>query len=300
MENGTLKIIVEVGNPEQKALIKEELSSLERITGQFESPLSLNQIIVASDFDKTVNELQKTNSYKSVREKHSVSAKVLQVNDEAIMVLSPRLYTAEEDFQSRMLTYLHEIIHIHNWQTFPAFCDWSNIPIEYSQNLYTFFDEYYADRKAFEIMDKLFKRKTKIYLNRIETTVEGHLQTVIDDFKSYSLIKREIDSFRQHADVERFLGAIYETFDGVSKEIIHVYAYLDHFSRFSKRKVELQSLRFVNDKTVSLIEFIRSKYVQNSFDLMDGMTLIESFLTNFGMRFEILPSGEVYCHVLEI
>lgn len=295
-----MKILVEVGDPEQKAIIEDELSSLGPIAALLNSSVSLSQIIVASDFDRTVNELQRANSYKSIRKKHSVAAKVLQVNNEAIMVLSPRLYTAEEDFQSRMLTYFHELIHLHNWQLFPTFCDWYSIPIYYSKNLYILFDEYYADRKALEITDQLFKKKTEIYTESVEKAFNGHMQIIMEDCESYNILKREIYSFRQHCDVTRFLNATYETFDGLSKAIIHAYAYLDHLPKFTKRANELQSSMFVNNNTISLIEYIRSKYFQNSFDLANGVSLIESFLANFGVRFEIQSSGRTYCHVLDV
>ena len=44
-------------------------------------------------------------------------------------------------------------------------------------------------------------------------------------------------------------------------------------------------------KAIALVGFFRTKYLQNSVDLLDGLDLIEQFMANFGMRFEFVLNG---------
>ena len=71
-------------------------------------------------------------------------------------------------------------------------------------------------------------------------------------------------------------------------------------SDFAQVDQKLRESRFHDEKAAQLMSFIRTKYVENDMNLLDGIPLIEAFMTNFGIRFEVLPSGELYCHVLDI
>ncbi|MCP4261785.1 MAG: hypothetical protein GY774_30435 [Planctomycetes bacterium] len=292
-----MKIQVQIGSEEQKQLIKNELSSLKEVAEEFQPPLNIAQLIVPEDFDKTVNEIQGTESYKSVRT-HFTVGKIVDHGDTITVVFSPWLYTQGFDHQVRMSFYMHELLHSFNKRRRPVSQDSAKIPIYYD-NIYILFDEYYSDRKAFEIVDNIFNKKTSIFLTYIDETFAGFLQSVSDK-SHYDNITEQIDSFRSHGDVDIFLRNINETFDGVSKGIVHAYSYMDHYAaKLGGKEDELLKCKFINNKTISLIKYFRIKYLQNSFDLLDGMDLIEPFMTNFGMRFELIPNG-VYCHIIDI
>lgn len=295
-----MEIRVEIGNPEQRRLIARELSSLEGICNEFDPPLELAEIVVPSDFDKVVNKLQRTNSYKSSRSTHMAVAKILPMNGQYCLVISPALFTAAHDSQSRAFFYFHEIAHLYSNRSFAQQIDSTEIPAPHSTNMSILFDEYFADRKSFETIDALFSEKTPNYLKLINDILDGHLYTLTHDSDFHDSIKREIASFRSHGDINRFLQPVGQIFDEVSKAMIHAYACLDHFPSFAERRAELHSSKFINERTLALVDFIRSRYIQSSTDLMDGIPLIAGFLANFGMKFEFLPSGYLWCHVLDI
>jgi hypothetical protein len=291
---------VEIGTPEQQTIIRQELSGLQHVCDYFDPPLPLLEVIVPRDFDATINRIQERTSFKSERKHGIVGAKTIYQREGAIIVLSPGLYTELHDVQTRLVLCFHELLHIHNSRRFPQMLEWSKIPFYYFDNLYILYDEYWADRRAFAIGDGLFPQRSEIYRNHIHNGVSGFVEMLTDDSTSYVIIKKEILSFRQHGDVTRFLRNIDEVFDGIIKAMVHAYAYIDHFQCFADQETALQTSKFVNDRTQRLIGFMRSKYNEDSVDLLDGIPLMEAFMSNFGVRFEILPSGQIYCHVLDI
>jgi hypothetical protein len=64
---GLVRIIIEVGTSEQRELIENELKLVFDAATQFDRDLGINKIIVPVDFDATINALQGTTSYQSVR-----------------------------------------------------------------------------------------------------------------------------------------------------------------------------------------------------------------------------------------
>jgi hypothetical protein len=295
-----MDITVEIGTPEQQAIIRQELSILEHVCDYFDPPLPLRELIVPCDFDATINRIQERTSFKSERMHGIVAAKTIYWQEDATIVLSPSLYAELYDVQVRLVFCLHEVLHIHNWRRFPQLLEWSTIPVYYFKNLYILYDEYWADRSALAIGDGFFPQKSDIFQKHVRNVVQGFIETLTDDSTSYDIIKQEILGFRRHGDITRFLRSIDEVFDGIIKAMIHAYAYIDHFQLFADQEAAMQTSKFVNDRARGLIDFMRSKYEEDSVDLLDGIPLVEAFMSNFGVRFEILPSGQIYCHVLDI
>ncbi len=149
-----MKMIVEVGTAEQKTIIENELSLIEKIVCAFEPPLNISRVIVPVDFDQKVNELQKTDSYKSLRGMETI-AKILEVDGGVAIILSPSIYTLDWDTQKRLFIYLHEIYHTVNKKRISRPEIQSASSSLYFENLYRIFDEYAADRQALEMIDDL-------------------------------------------------------------------------------------------------------------------------------------------------
>ncbi len=295
-----MDITVEIGTTEEQEAITKELSVLEHICGLFDPRLALQEVIVASDFDSTVKNMQGTNNYKSERSSHVAVAKLLKTSDQYTLVISPILYDDKYDALCRTFFYLHEITHLYDKQNSPRLSGCENIPPYYISNMYIIFGEYCADRKAYKIIDALFPKQSATYQQFIEEILGGHVATLADDVEFYNVIQQEIMSFRGHGDVDRFVENIGTPYHEIAMAMAHAYAGLDHFSVFAQVDQKLRESRFHDEKAAQLMSFIRTKYVENDMNLLDGIPLIEAFMTNFGIRFEILPSGELYCHVLDI
>ena len=132
----------------------------------------------------------------------------------------------------------------------------------------------------------------------MRTNVGGFVR-FYDSIKKYEELKRMISTFRLNRDINAFCQQAEKFYNGVALAIIHSYSHIDHsaflkkYDRFAKRS------KFVNEKTLRLLDFIRKKYLERDWDLKDGIELMRDFLTNFGARLEDTAEG-LYCHVLDV
>jgi len=294
-----LEIIVEIGTEEQRRFIENELRTIEIMAGHFEPPPPIKRVIVPNDFDEKVNEIQGTNHYQSLRG-HRAVAKNVTTNDGVYLVFSKLLYKDEHDNITRLQIYVHEFVHAYNKLRFPSLETESPSKHLYLSNLYTLFDEYDANRKSFEITESLFPKVSHRYKLNNRKYLKLFIKSLIEDSKYFRQISNEILKFRlRHIDVDRFLKDIDPCFDEISKSIIYTYAYIDHCLKLKKLESFMMKSKFINAKTISLIEFYRNKFELGDPNLFDGYELIKRFMENFGMRFEDTPQG-LYCHVLNI
>jgi len=293
-----MKMAIEVGTADQRNIIENELRLVQTIIGGFEPAINIGQVIVPADFDQKVNELQNTDYYKSVRGVVAL-AKILEIEDGIAMILSPRIYTAEWDIQTRLFIYLHEILHVANKKQIPRPEIKSPSLSLYFENIYRLFDEYAADRQALELIDKLFPLKTDRMRCSIDSNVDGFIR-IINNQQYYAQIAERIASFRiRDSDVTEFLENTHDSFSEVAMSIAHLYSYIDNYPDYQGKVADLHSSRFVNNKTYALIDFFRKKYGEKRPELGEGLNLVKEFMLNFGMRFEDTPEG-LYCHVLDI
>jgi hypothetical protein len=294
-----LEILVEIGNNEQQKIIANEFKVIETILNRFKPPLNIEKVIVPCDFIKTVNQIQNISSFNSDRgQEQIVLAKTIELNNSCILVFSPNIYTKGWDNQMRMSLYLHELIHAVNHRRIPKPITKSLSYNRLFMNLYILYNEYYANRKSFEVIVRVYPNKSKIFDDFIQGNFKSFLQSLIDN-KYYEKIKSEISLFRIHGNIDLFLKEVHDIFDAAAKNIMYVYSYIDHFDFAKNQENLINKSNFINKKTKCLIDFYRSKYLKDDFDLISGINLMEDFLTNFGMRFEDRESGED-CYVLDI
>src|SRR5947207_2838236 len=105
-----VEIIVEIGTDEQKKLITTELEAVTTAVKNYPD-LRLYKIIIPSDFDATVNKLQDTTNFSSLRG-HLTIGKNIKYKDGTAIVFSPFIYTDAHDSNSRCFLYMHEIMHV--------------------------------------------------------------------------------------------------------------------------------------------------------------------------------------------
>lgn len=295
-----MEIIVEIGTEEQRRLIESELRTIEIMAGHFDPPPPIKCVIVPNDFDEKVNEIQGTNHYQSYRGGHVAVAKNVITNDGVYLVFSKLLYADEHDNITRFQFYVHEFVHAYNKLRFPSLETESPSRYVYLSNLYTLFDEYDANRKSFEITESLFPKVSHRYKLNNRRYLKSFVKSLVEDSKYFRKISNEILKFRLcHSDVDRFLKDIDPCFDEISKSIIYTYSYTDHCLKLKKLESFIMKSKFINAKTISLIDFYRKRFELGDSNLIDGYELIKGFMENFGMRFEDTPQG-LYCHVLNI
>jgi len=296
-----MEIIVEVGTNEQKQLIEQELAFLDEVVEKSDPPVDLHQVIVASDFELKINELEGINTYKASRGEGSMRinamARVAKLKDGFAIVLSPLLYSELQDTQTRLFTVFHEFRHVINKRDFPPIPNESYIKAQYLHNLYSLYDEYSSDRFAYGLLDNVFNSKSHFWDSFVQSEADGFIGLITDP-QYYDGIRNEIQAFRLHANVELFLNKTRRYFDEVAISLAHIWALSHHYPDRAPN-TDLLSCPFVNDRTIALMEYFKGKSERKSNDLLDGMDLIIQFMTNFGVKFEHRDYGG-YCYVLDI
>ncbi|MFA5373576.1 MAG: hypothetical protein WC354_05270 [Candidatus Omnitrophota bacterium] len=294
-----MEIIVEIGTEEQKKQIKQELEIIQTVSNQISIPTSIAFIIVPDDFDKKVNELQNTSNYKSIRKTQHAHAKTISTSNGIILVFSKLLFTAKHDNFTRLQFYMHEFMHVVNKGRLPILKEEPTSKYPYLSNLYILFDEYSANRKSLEIIDSVFPQTSIRYRLSNITHLKWFIKPLINDSEHYDIIRIEIEKFRTHGKIEQFLENTKPHFDEVSKAIIYSYSFIDHSSKFQRFQPFLAKSKFINNKTINLINFYRSQFDKGESDLSEGINLMTEFIENFGIRLEDCHQG-LYCHVIDI
>lgn len=292
-----MEIIVEVGTEEQKEAIRSEIAMVYGSLDKHKLSTLLHQVIVPTDFEKTIRELSGDESYKAFRGQVAI-AKNVNVSQGVSIVFSPWIYNEKYDLQIRVIWYIHELFHALNKNRFPPINTDSISRKTYLGNLYLLFDEYYANRKSFEIMEKVAKPKTLLLKRFINIVFSSHVKSLVEN-NYFTMISDHIIYFGFHGNVNLFLDQVNPCFDEASKDIVYAYSFLDHFPRLTRVEPLIKKSKMVNKKTMALIDFFRHKYQQDDFNLEDGIEIMENYMTNFGMRFKDTPEG-VYCEVLNL
>lgn len=294
-----MDIIIEIGNDEQKELIKLELSIIEMFLDRNSDKKILDKIIVPEAFDDKVNELRKTTSYKSARERQVAVAKYINCDEGRILLFSSGLYVSDLDSQVRGLIYIHEAIHVITKEHLPEISVSSPSEWRYLTNLHISYDEYFANRLSLEFTDDFYDNKSTNFKRNINAGLRDYLKSLRDNY-FYNEIRSEIKKFRSHGNVTRYLESIDRYFDQALKAVIYSFAFIDSMQKFKKAEKLILGTPFVDEKTMSLIDFFRKLYCDRDFKSINlGKQLMVDFMTNFGMRFEDDGYGE-YCYVLDI
>lgn len=263
----------------------------------------LKKVIVASDFSKSVNLLQKTTDYLSERgvgpNKVTALAKIVDVERGYAIVLSSVLYTNSYDTLTRGYVILHEMAHVVNKNRFPSLITNVYSKRLYYSSLYYLYDEYFCDRFAYSVIDVVFPEKSEWWDAYWEYCVNG-FASVLNDSVYSETISNAIYRFRirEIEDVDKFLSIIRQSVDEVSQSTAHLFSAV-HDLGVEDIEEKLKSSRFFNDRTRHLIDYMKNKYDSEDHDLMDGYLVISEYFKNFGFLAEETSDGP-FIHVLDI
>jgi hypothetical protein len=279
-----VEIFIEIGTEEQKKLIFEELKIIQYVTELLDKPPIICSIWVPEDFDKKVNDLEKTSNYTSDRE-HLAIAKNVITDNGTHLVFSKRVYTEFFDSHMRMQLYLHELIHAMNKMEFPKIPNSSPSKELYYENLYILFDEYTTHRKSLYLVEKVCNETSLKYKDHIKSEARGFLQDFIN-IKHYEKIQKEIVNFRYYGKARVFLENTKECLDTVSKALVYFYSYIDQYPKYCRYERLLPKSKFYGVSAIKMINYFRSKHETNDFDLLDGLDYIKCYMDKFGVHYE--------------
>ena len=294
-----MKIVIEIGTEAQKELIANELNVVKVFCENMPDPPSICEIWVPENFDQKVNELQGSNDYISNRGDNIAVAKNIYIGNETALVFSRELFTDIHDNQTRMQMILHEFYHTINRKVFPELPKGSPATHDYLQILYLLFDEYWANRKSFEVTAEIYPNPSSRHKKLTHFSVISHLRGISNSEDDYEYIKIEIQKFRTHGDVTLFLQNTRDKFDMFSKSLIYFFSYIHHYRIYSRLLRFLSTVKLITESALSLGDYFKRKYEQNEVNIFGGLVFLQEFMENFGVRFEDREEG-LSCNILDI
>ena len=279
-----MELIIEFGDKALQRKILYELSIVARIIEHHNPPLNIEQIIVPKDYIGKINSFQE-NHYEPTGYGIKSLAKMVDLPEKYVIVISPDLYTVEYDRCQRFFVYLHEIYHVLNRNQIQEPRADSISGLIYTTNLYGLFDEYVANRDAIRVIKTVFAENWKEVCQTIEQDLAAFI-LILQDERFALAIEEKLTHFQIHEDVLKFLQNIRKDFSEISLTIVFVFSILDQVPQFNRHKQAAQASEFVNEETLALMDYFRQKYEQRDFDLRDGLKYMDGFMANFGTRFD--------------
>lgn len=286
-----MEFIIEIGTEEEQQLINQDLAIIRIFADQYDPPLAISQVIVPQDFQATVNKLLGTTEFRMVRGESSskveVMAKIVPQEETTVIVISPAIYFKETyDQMTRWFFYLHETLHVFNRQRFPQI---TKQPPSFALGTYMFilyhlYDEYFADREAYKMVEKLITPYTDYWKAYLQTEVGGCASVAMDK-AYYRIAQSVIEAVLSNRDIIAFLENIQPIWDEMTTIMAHFYA-LYHHDQDLFKSVDFSESAFINEKTTALMEFYKKKFENNDIDISDGLPLVIEFMKNFGFFLE--------------
>lgn len=297
-----MEIIIEFGTLELKQQLTDELLGFSSIVDRIAPSVNISRIVVSSDFDGWVNKLQGTLDHKSTRRGGDLPltawARMIWAEDGGVsFVLSPIVYTEANDTQVRTFVYLHELTHVVNRLRFSKPSLEPTARAAYLTTAYNLFDEYRADRVAFKTVGAVFPLRSEYWRSFIADQF-ARFESLLNDPSYYALIEMEVASTRFNVDMDQFLTSIKPSIGEIAESTVHAFSIAHQYPEFALRDIRRRS-KFVNEKTIALMDFFKAKYERGEYDLDDGLPLITTYMTNFGIMFQDSASG-LQCVSLEI
>lgn len=293
-----MEIILEVGTDDQKSLISSELKIMQEILNGIESPLQINKIIVTPYFDHWVNEIQGSEGYTAFREEQIAVAKTINTDDGTYFIFSPLLYQEGQDTYTRLVIYVHELFHGINYWRFPQAYMLRTAEYQKFLNLYILYDEYYCNRKAFEITDRAFPEKSRIFLKSTYLKLKCHYQSLLNPEPAGEL-QECINRYRWHGNLDQIISEFNQYYDPYAKDLVYLASMIDHYTKYWRLKECIADFNFVGKAGIELIDYLKTKYENYDIDLIDGLDLMGRFIATFGCDFEDTDGG-LYCHVVDV
>lgn len=279
-----MELVVEFGDETLRQHILYELSVVPRIIARQTTPLAIEKIIVSKDYLNQINSFRQEHYEPSCRGIKSL-AKMLDLPDCYIIVISPDLYTGHYDIYQRFFVYLHEIYHVLNRKQIQEPPTFSISGMIYFTNLCSLFDEYVANRDALRVLETIFAENRHDIFQSIERDLKAFV-LILQDERFVEDLEEKLKQFQIHEDLPKFLQNIRKDFSEISLTIVFVFSIVDHFPRLKRYLPAAQASGFVNEETLALMNYFRQKYEQRDFDLRDGLDVMDGFMTNFGTRFD--------------
>ena len=292
-----MHIDIDVGNAEQKRLIRKELSILESAATGAGIIDQIERVAVPADFEGEVRRLTGDSEFRQNRGYHLVLAKIVAGSKGTTILISPVAFTEGFDTQIRVSWYVHELAHVDHNSRFPPRENESATEKVYSENLHILFGDYAAERCALETCAQLFDKPSDLYAELHRSTCAAFM-TALDDDQAYRALAEAVVRFRLwRTDITGYQRDVRPVFDRISKSLAYAAAYIDSNTGFCEDSPTFHEARFVTHSARELASYFATKYQDADFDLADGAGLMKAFAKTFGFTYEDTDEG-LYCRVV--
>lgn len=280
-------------------VVRNELNILKDIAEEHQ--LKVDKFVLTAKISQNVNEFYGVGSYQETRnvgkDNITVLAKYCTNEEERVLFLSSSIFE-HQDASVRLFILLHELMHLYNGKRIidpPV----PKIPGDFRLSmLYHLFDEYSADRFAFNCIDLIFPEKSYYWEAYNLSILKGFGDILLDPSNSLYL-KEKINMFRNRKiSVDEYLEQTRQRISDLSITTVHLYASLHNNSNQSM-SLNLEDSRFVNQRSDTLVNYLRTKFESSDTDIGDGFEIITAYLTNFGILLQERESS-LYCYVVDI
>lgn len=273
-----MEISVEIDDPQLEKEIRSELYLIEEVIVRQTFDVTF---VLPVNFDKKIQELLADDSYNSIRYGHEVGGKTLSVNKKSLIVLNiSSLFSEEQDIQTRVSFYLHELSHVIFSCHFPLFnpkTDFDKLCMCYLKD---FFEDYLANLNSFYLSDLIFPEKSNVYATWVNKKFNSFLSLLLDEHHLKEL-KKGIISQKIHGNSKQAFRIISDAFVSVTRCFIYLYSYMDYLPGFKEAESVIQKSEFYNQKTQAFVDYCRSKCQKGDFNLFDGLQIFKDYMTNF-------------------
>lgn len=298
-----MEIDIEIGSEEDKELIKQELDLIiSAFPDDYFQTTQLQKVIIPFNFQSEIIKLENVDTYKATRDyggnTANVLGKIVKIENGFVIVLSPILYTQDQDSQTRMQTIFHEFFHAANRRDFPKTLNVPYVSGIYYDKLYSLYDEYSCDCFASKMVDTIFSTKSELWEKHISTDIQGFVEVITNKIY-YDNLREEIKAFRIHNDTNRFLERTREQINEMIFTLVHTFSLAHCYPDRISHDILLKS-PFVNKKTFALMDYLKEKESKAEKRLDDGLDLMIDFFENFAIRYEYVDSKRYYCRILDI
>ncbi len=282
-------IIIKVGSDAQKKVVKQEINYFvkimnEVIKGWFDA------VVIPEDFEQEVRRLTSRDDYSAKRGGGLTLAKFITSDYGKTLVLNPWLYTEAFDTQIRFHLYFHETKHFFCSLNKTDFSNLSKSNKAYMETISFFYEEYCSERFSLSLCDKLFSKKSQLFLKHLEDYCNGYIDLISDSQKFLSNIRKVLDDFKYHADGDRFIKDIKPIIEPAIYSFFYISAFKKTLPDIAEKSLSELSSPFNQTPSIEMANLCHESYPKDLNPDKD-MNKIKRFISQFGFEYKDIPFG---------
>lgn len=291
-------IEIEIGTTEEKEKWKREIESILKALGDDNiKKFKIYKVIIASNFDKTVNELKGINNYQSKR--YAAEAQAIALNDingNNYIVVSGDFWVTFDNYELKFLFLLHEIYQIVNGLYLAQIINNFNSESTYLAIIYLLYNEYSAVRFSVSCLSQ----NQNIH-DIIKILYDGNMSELQNPETFYLPMKKVIDDFRNYGmNINEYIINIHKFIDPILKYVANIFAFCHCYPGLKEIFNIFPDKIFITEDLIEIFNTFNFWYEREKPVIYENcLELVENYLKKLGISYTNVKEG-VYVTVLDI